>query len=209
MGTYERESVAELLAAEAVRQCIVRERWARDTGEWDEMARFYFPDTRIAVGWTTCSGMEFIEHTKKLAVLGDRGHGLHQLGPIQVQLNGTRAVADLPAQIAMPVEIDKTEMTILVWERMCFRVEKRDDDWRIAEFRAIYLRDTLVPDHIGDVITFDKKLLDSCRPSYRYTQYWSNKAGWGNHPDRPGLDRPDLIGAVYDANESWLRGERE
>jgi hypothetical protein len=98
-------------------------------------------------------------------------------------------------------------MTILVWERMCFRVEKRHDDWRIAEFRAIYLRDTLVPDHVGDTISLDEELLESCRPSYRYTQYWSNQAGWGNHPDRPGLDRPDLIRAVHHANGSWLRGE--
>jgi hypothetical protein len=206
MGTFERLSMKELLAVEAVQQSIVLERGARDIGNWDEMARCYYDDTRIAVGWTTCSGAEFIEHTKKLAAAGDRGHGLHQLGPIQVALNGNRAVAELPAQIVMPVEIDKYEMTILVWERMCFRVEKRDHDWRIAEFRAIYLRDTLIPDHVGDVVTFDEELLASCRPSYRYTQYWSNQAGWGNHPDRPGLDRPDLIRAVHHANGAWLRG---
>lgn len=207
MGTLERQSLTELLAAEAVRQTIVRERWARDIGDWDEMASHYYPDTRIAVGWTTCSGAEFIEHTKKLAATGTRGHGLHQLGPMQVELNGDRAIVDLPAQIVMPVEIDMTEMTILVWERMCFRVEKRADDWRVAEFRAVYMRDTLIPDRLGDVLDLDRELLESCRPSYRYTQYWSNKAGWGNHPDRPGLDRPDLIREVYDANKAWLRGE--
>ncbi|MGK5632021.1 nuclear transport factor 2 family protein [Streptomyces sp. URMC 123] len=203
IGTAERQSVQELLAAEAARQCVIHERWARDIGDWDEMAKCYYDDTRIAVGWASCSGAEFIEHTKKLAAT-PRGQGLHQLGPIQVQVNGNRAFAELPAQIVMPVQVHGLEAILYVWERMCFRVEKRVDDWRIAEFKAVYLKDYLTPDRANGRIEVDDRKLDTCRPSYRYTQYWSIQAGWGDHPDRPGIDRPETVREVYDSNEAWL-----
>ncbi|AXI73212.1 nuclear transport factor 2 family protein [Streptomyces bacillaris] len=203
MGTRERTGTVEMLAAEAARECVIRERWARDTGQWDEMAESYYPDTRIAVGWASCSGADFIANTQKLASTS-RGQGLHQLGPIQVQVNGNRAFAELPAQIVMPVEIDGQEATLFVWERMCFRVEKREDDWRIAEFRAVYLKDSVAPEYVGDRMSLDTELLSSYRRSYRYTQYWSNQAGWGDHPDRPGIDRPELMRAVYEDNARWL-----
>ncbi|MYR37530.1 hypothetical protein GTX14_14005 [Streptomyces sp. SID4944] len=119
-------------------------------------------------------------------------------------MNGNRAFAKLPAQIVMPVEIDGQEATLFVWQRMCFRVEKREDDWRIAEFRAVYLKDSVAPEYVGDRISLDTELLSSYRRSYRYTQYWSNQAGWGDHPDRPGIDRPELMRAVYEDNARWL-----
>lgn len=202
MGTTER-GFDDLLAAEAARECVVRERWARDTGDWDSMADSYFPDTTIAVGWTTCSGAEFIDATRTLAER-PRGQGLHQLGPMQCRVNGSRAFVELPAQIVMPVELDGVDATTVVWERMCFRVERRRRDWRIAEFRAVYLRDHAFANVPGEQLRVDVDLLGRCRSSYCFTQYWSNQAGWGDHPDRPGVDRPDLMDAVYRANRTWV-----
>jgi hypothetical protein len=202
MGTTERR-IDDLLSADAARECVIRERWARDTGQWDVMEESYFPDTTIAVGWTSCSGAEFIEATRTLAG-NPRGQGLHQLGPMQCRVNGSRAFVELPAQIVMPVELDGVDATTMVWERMCFRVERRATDWRVAEFRAVYLRDHAFPNVPGEQLKVDRDRLATCRPSYCFTQYWSNQAGWGDHPDRPGVDRPDLMDAVYRANHEWV-----
>ncbi|WP_194956925.1 nuclear transport factor 2 family protein [Nocardiopsis kunsanensis] len=194
-----------LISGDAVRECVIRERWARDTGHWDVMDESYYEDTRIAVGWASCSGSEFIEKTKELAVRS-RGQGLHQLGPIRVELSGDRAFAELPAQIVMPIEIDGYAANLFVWERMCFRVEKREDDWRISEFRAVYLKDAVFPEYPQERISVDRDLLGTCRRSYQYTHYWSIQAGWGDHPDRPGVDRPELMDEVYRSNREWLYG---
>lgn len=203
MGVMEHGSVEDLISGDAVRECVIRERWARDTGHWEVMRDSYYEDTRIAVGWATCDGAEFIEKTRSLAQR-PRGQGLHQLGPIRVEVRDGRAVAELPAQIVMPIEIDGQAANVFVWERMCFRVEKRETDWRISEFRAVYLKDSVFPEVPQDRVAVDLGLLRTCRRSYQYTHYWSIQAGWGDHPDRPGVDRPELMNEVYEGNRKWL-----
>ncbi len=194
-------STAAMLSAGTVPGCFWCEWLAVPYGQ--PLARRLLITSWVMPLGTSCSGTDFIANTQKLAATS-RGQGLHQLGPIQVQVNGNRAFAKLPAQIVMPVEIDGQEATLFVWQRMCFRVEKREDDWRIAEFRAVYLKDSVAPEYVGDRISLDTELLSSYRRSYRYTQYWSNQAGWGDHPDRPGIDRPELMRAVYEDNARWL-----
>ena len=86
--------------------------------------------------------------------------------------------------------------------RLIYRVEKRDNDWKISDFRSIYESDTLRPEIPGTDLHLDRDILVSLRHSYRYLAYVDGKENTSQ--ELVGIDRPEQVEALYAELEEWL-----
>lgn len=84
--------------------------------------------------------------------------------------------------------------------RLIYRVEMREDTWKISDFRSIYESDTLKPEIPGTDLHIKPADLSGLRHAYRYLAYVDENVS----PDLPGIDRPDEVGRLYEDLEHWL-----
>jgi hypothetical protein len=94
-------------------------------------------------------------------------------------------------------------MTLSSYTRFIYRAERRDDQWRIFSFDAIYLRDELTPAIPGHSISIDPHELQSFRPAYRLLSYILSKEGYTVDTELPGDDRPESIRALMREVFTW------
>lgn len=85
--------------------------------------------------------------------------------------------------------------------RLIYRVELREDEWKISDFRSIYESDTLRPEIPGTDLHLDPAELAKLRHAYRYLAYVDDDVS----PDLPGIDRPDEVKKLYEELEQWLQ----
>ena len=97
---FSRDSAAEQLDRLAIAEIIQRERAARDSAFWPEMASFYHPDSSIEVSWFKGSGQEFVDRTRlqyeRARQQPDHAARIHfhEMGPAIVNLNRSKALAE-------------------------------------------------------------------------------------------------------------------
>src|SRR5580700_36326 len=82
--------VLDAVDTTAVSQLVLRERFGRDLGLWEQMRDCYHDDSIVRISWMKGSGPEFVSHSKEMAQRGVRAN--HRLGPILVTLAGDRAI---------------------------------------------------------------------------------------------------------------------
>jgi hypothetical protein len=184
----------------AVTQLILTERETRDVHRWDEMRDCYHPDSRVRVSWFNGTGADFVKGSIDMA---GRVVTRHRLSPIRVVVSGDRAVATLAAIVEIPVRLQDVEMVLLIYCRMVYRAERRDERWRIFSFDAIYLRDELTPAIPGRSISIDAAELKWPRQSYRLVAYVLGKQGYRIADNLPGEDRPETVRALMDEIFAW------
>jgi len=83
------KAVLEAADVSAVSQLILRERFSRDLGLWEQMRDCFHDDSVVRISWINASGPEFVRRSKEMAernVLAS-----HRLSPILVTLAGDRA----------------------------------------------------------------------------------------------------------------------
>lgn len=188
----------------AVADLVVRERAARDAGQWAEMAACYHPDSMIEVAWFKGSGAYFIELSKK-NVSADR-LSLHQMGPSIVTVNNDRAIAETPTQLVGFVALDGVDVCLTNFARLLWRVQRVGDQWLIAGLRMIYVRDMLTPCNPSRVPAINEEELSRYRRSYRYESYIFARMAHPVSDDLPGMDRPDTVTALRAGETAWLEG---
>jgi hypothetical protein len=181
------------------------ERRARDDKQWQLLRDCYHPDARIFLSWFDGSPSEFVTSSQRMA---DRpgGHALHELGPTLVRLNGDRALADTSCAILMRRVFEGVECDLTGYCRHRSRVERRAGHWRLCSLVGIYAKNTLVPVVPGTAPELDEARLATYRSSYDFQCYHREQEGNTPFANRPGLDRPDLVEALEQADRSWLAG---
>ena len=127
----------------------------------------------------------------------------HRLSPIRIVLSGNRAVATMSAIIEIPTRLQGIEMNLLSYTRFIYRAERREDQWRVFSFDAIYLRDELTPAIPGHSITIDLRELQSFRPTYRLLSYVLSKQGYTIDSELAGEDRPESVRALMREVFTW------
>lgn len=185
----------------AITQLVVRERESRDLCLWNRMAGCFHEDSRVEISWFQGSGKEFVTASKGMFERGMRAK--HRLGPVLVSLNGDRAVATLSGIIDIPETIEGIEMTLSAHCLMLYKVEKRDGEWGLMSFGAIYRRDELIPATPGQSITIPAQDLAGFRPSYRHLTWSLERTGYEVNNDLPGEDRPETVQAVMAEVFGW------
>jgi SnoaL-like domain len=187
----------------AITQLILRERESRDLQRWETMRGCFWPDSVVRVSWFQGNGPDFVTGSMDMAKRGIPAK--HRLGPILVRLAGDRAVASLSGIIDLPVKLKGVEATLSTHSRFLYRAERRQGEWRIFGFDAIYMRDELTPAISGQRIVIDSSEVIDFRPSYRMLSYYLKSQKFTIDSELAGEDRPDLVDALYRELFGWAR----
>lgn len=196
------DQLNHLLDQVAISDVIHRERLARDSGAWDEMASLYHPDASIDVSWFQGSGADFVEATRKAIRPGVLN--FHMMSPTVVSVRGDRALAETPTALQAFMQFDGLDIIGTSFLRQLWRAQRTGGDWLIAGLRGIYIRDQMSPCDTGQVLKLDEAKLRSFRQSYRYLSYRLAALGMNPRDDLPGVDRPETVAAVRAAELQWL-----
>jgi hypothetical protein len=196
------KSILESADITAIAQLIVRERESRDLARWQQMRDCFWPDSLVRISWFHGTGADFVTGSIDMAKRGVPAK--HRLAPILVTLHGTRAIASLTAIIDLPVNLQGIDATLSAHARLLYRAEKRENQWRIVGFDAIYMRDGITPPIPGQAISIDPKEVQSFRQSYRMLTYYLKTQGFTIDSNLAGIDRPDLVQALNEELFAWL-----
>lgn len=189
----------------AIQELAQQERAARDARDWDRLLDSYHSDSRVSVSWFDGTAADFVEGSRSM-VAKPGGGSVHQVGVTLVELDGDRALADTGCAILIRCTLDGVECDIAAYCRHRSRVERRDGRWRLRTLIGVYQKDTLVPTNPNIVPELDEKELASYRASYKYLSYYAAHTGYEPSDAKPGIDRPDLVQELTDADRAWLRG---
>lgn len=190
---YDRESIFAL---------VLRERFARDKGDWDALAASYVPWARIRTTWFDGTPAGFASESRVLAENGRLAR--HVVVPAWVKIAGERALVESNAEIQHRELVHGVEADMVQYCRFFSRVQRTDEGWRLASFDGIYTRDYLTPVNPEEIIPLDWTALRKLRPSYRVWSYTLGLRGFDVSQDIPADDRPDLLATFYREAEEWL-----
>lgn len=95
---------------------------------------------------------------------------------------------------------------LTAYSRIVERLEKRGREWRISVVKCIHQFDRLTPINPDETVHLDSDRLAGYRPSYSALSYWveETRGAAAVRDDLPGVDRPETIDALYNANNAWL-----
>lgn len=188
---------------EKICELLVKERQCRVSQRPHELGGCYYPDATVTTSWTAGSvnvkdylfGGKAPVHDPEFPIVSRVGY------PV-VHRNGNRAYAEVPQNTYRWVSVNGEKAVLICFMRLIYRVEKREEEWKISDFRSIYESDMLVPEIPGADLRLDRERLASLRHSYRYLAYVDDNVS----PDLPGVDRPDEVKKLYNELDQWLNG---
>ena len=195
------QAVIEAADVSAVSQLVLRERFSRDLGLWEQMRDCFHDDSIVRISWINASGPEFVRRSKEMAERNVQAS--HRLGPIFVTLAGDRAIAQLVAIIDMPFTLSGTEVMTSCHHRLLLRAARRESRWRLSGFDVVYLRDEIAPVIPGQTVAVDPEAVKAFRPSDRLLSYCLASGGFSLRNDLAGVDRPDLVDALVREIYGW------
>ncbi len=185
----------------AVPQLIQRERQARDRGRWDRLQACYAPDATVRLSWFRGS-REFAARSREMAGRGDVAR--HRLAPPVVDLDGTRAVIEVPAAIEVRTALDGIDVDLTSYARLLYRAELRARRWQIRSLDPVYERDVIVPVLPGATLAIHPNVLIGFRPPYQFLAYVLEGRGYPIADDLYGDDRPSEVAELYESLYAWL-----
>lgn len=183
---------------------IAKERQCRVSQHPEELAECYWPDATAITSWTNGSvpiqqylyGGKAPVHDPEFPIVSRISY------PI-VHQNGGRAYVEAPQNTYRWVSVNGEKAVLICFMRLIYRVEQREGEWKIVEFKSIYESDMLVPEIPGIDLHLNKDELAKLRHSYRYLAYVDE----GVNPELPGIDRPDVVKSIYAELDAWLSAE--
>ena len=195
------KAALEAADVSAVSQLVLRERFSRDHGLWEQMRDCFHDDSMVRISWIKASGPEFVRRSIEMAKGSVRVS--HRLGPIFVTLANDRAIAQCAAIVEHPFTLQGTEVMMSSHVRLLLRAERRAAVWRLAGFDSIHLRDEIAAAIPGQIVTIDPEAVRPFRTSYRLLSYYLTSRGFPVPEDLPGIDRPDLVDALVREVYDW------
>lgn len=194
----------------AIADVILRERTARDQARWEEMASYYHPDSIVEVSWFKGSGATFVARSKARYLStrerSDEIHrvNFHQMGVTTVTVAGDRAIAESPCTLHGFFPLDGIDAKLDAYVRLHWRAHRFDGKWLIAGLRCVYTRDLMAACNPGRKPVLKEKQLAQYRTSYRYATYNLAVSGLEPQNDLPGVDQPETVTAIEEAELAWL-----
>lgn len=188
----------------AIRELI--ENWIiwRDGGDWDRFATLWHPDGWMSATWFQASATDFIARSRKAWEGGLTV--FHTLGGGNVDVAGSRAVAQTRMQIIQRATVHGVEVDVTCLGRFWDALEKRDGRWLLRLRQPIYELDHLHTVDPAARITLDPDLLAAFPVGYRHLAYLQTQLGFTVTHGMPGTRGP-AIGALRGQGQRWLAGE--
>ncbi len=183
----------------SVKELIEFERFCRDNALWDEMKACYSSDATVDISWYQGSGYGFVDASSKSQIAGT-----HKIYDTLVWLNGDKAFALTMATVEIRRLLDGAFVSILTDAKLVYRLVKADGLWHITAFTSIYEKDSIMPIYPNRNAHIDPAALAGYRQSYAGMCYMNHLDARPINEDLPGIDRPVLVDALYDAAQKWL-----
>lgn len=193
----------DFAAREAIKDLVRWERFCRDQLLFDDLAACYVPDSRVNVSWFSGTGAEFAAASRQTA---ERGFvSFHQINPMKIDINGARAVSESYGAIICPeMRIGGKLVTITTYARFLSRVRRTPQGWKLVTFDCVYQGDLLSPIVQGDIVPLEIDTGKNARWSYRFLIALGKANGYAMNQELPGIDRLDLVKALYADAQNWL-----
>ncbi len=194
---------SEVWDKQAIRELL--ENWViwRDAGDWERFATVWHSDGRMIATWFRAEAADFIDGCRKGFDAGIIG--LHSLGAISVDIQGTRAVAQSKMQIVQRGAVDGVEVDVTCLGRFVDALENRAGRWGIILRQPVYELDRMTPVDPASVPKLDKGLLETFPIGYRHLAYLQTKVGFSVNKSLPGTRGPE-IAALNGRMAAWLSG---
>ena len=189
-----------------IQKLILWERQARVRHLTDELENCYFPDATVTTSWTKGSISEYLKGGNRAESSSAEIIINRSATPI-IHQKGNRAYVEYPSTTIRRIYVNDEEAVLHSYMRLIYKVEKRNNVWKISDLTTIDEYDTLEPAVPGTDLHIDKKDLQDLRTSYRFLAYTRIKAGGKVSQDLLGIDRPSDIEKVYSDTEKWLNNK--
>ena len=215
----------KLLTELEIKNLLVRERYYRDSQQWEKLRSCYHSDTSKTNIKITWSDIAFINSGHCITDLPCRYHGdvdgfvagsqkmarrsassSHTVCPVEVHLNGDRAVSESTGTILARFVHEGTALDCASYGRFISCLERVGTEWKICTLEVIYDKDSLLPVTPDDA-TKTISLSPGARLSYRCLAWVLEQNGFAIDQDLPGTDRPGSGEAVLQSCFQWLRNE--
>ena len=198
LDEYAREQIDRV----AIQELVQRERTARDMQQWDEFAASYSENSWVDISWFKGTGADFAIASAEMAKRGLSS--FHHMSPTVTRIKGDRALADTAVAIHLIAELDGVEVDATSHARLYMRVERAYGRWLITGLRVVYIKDMISPVNPSLKPLIDQAGIAQYRRSYCYISYILAKNGHDPKFDLPGIDRPELVSALLNAEHQWL-----
>ncbi|KAL4752253.1 hypothetical protein BDW72DRAFT_192198 [Aspergillus terricola var. indicus] len=195
---------------------LKRERYYRDTAQWELCREAYHPDanmTYIDVSWFQGNVDAFLERSAR--VHQGRVNVIHSsFDPVDVQVRGRRATSAAFCLITSSITLDGVEYELGSYMRLLSRLQRLSDagPWRIVRLEAIYVRDRLVCSFPGRdaaaPLVLPERALAYPTP-YRCMAFVMLHRGLEPRVDLPNEDDQDSVRRVLEGNAAYLSGAGE
>lgn len=129
---------------------------------------------------------------------------MHIISPVEVHLNGQRAVSDSRGSIHARFCQDQTEFDCISYGRLISRLEKEGPDWKVCTLEMIYDKDSLQAVDPSQEHLTAIKLDNHARQSYRCLSWLLAQNGFSINQDLPGTDRPGSGERLLQLCFEWL-----
>lgn len=190
------------MSVEEISALIVKERQCRVTQNIEGLAECYYPDATVTTSWTEGS-------VNVSAYLGGGKAPVHdpecpiisRLAPPIVHRNGDRAYVEAPQTTLRWVRVNGEKAVLEYYIRLIYRVERRENEWKISDNRGIYESDALRPEIPGTDLHINPEDLAGLRHPYRYLAYVDGNVS----QNLLGIDRPEEVKALYRELEEWIQ----
>jgi hypothetical protein len=126
----------------------VRRLWAfsRDHSDWEGLESCFHPDATVVISWYSGSAAGFVERSKQAAAARKpEERSQHWLGNMRAEVHGNRALLETDVQILNRDYLDGYLFDCTCYGRFYDRFERRNGEWRIANWTCIYDKDRLDP----------------------------------------------------------------
>ncbi|KFY34490.1 hypothetical protein V494_06725 [Pseudogymnoascus sp. VKM F-4513 (FW-928)] len=189
---------------------LKRERYHRDTAQWDLCRAAFHPDTSktfVNVAWYEGDVDNFLQQSAKMHK--GKVNILHSsFDPVEIHVSGHRATSEAFCLITSLLTLDGVDYELASYMRLLTRLEKLPESgqWRMLSLESIYVRDRIVTAFPGEgpgtlVMSEEVKAYPK---GYRHLALVMRYRGLNPKVDLPHEDDQEGVKKLLDQNRAFL-----
>lgn len=141
----------------------------------------------------------------------DRVSSTHSIQPVNIEINGDKALAFSYGHITLRFSENDKEYDMVSWGWWIHRTVKLQGasgrNWTLVAMRFMYDRDSITPTCPTPGPTLEIHPDDGARKSYKYLDWVLTRRGYSISRELAGTDDPSSIEKLRAQEHQWLKGD--